>query len=267
MDFGIRGKLAVVTGGSRNVGRAAVEALAREGCHVILVARGSEDAEQVANELTAEGHRASAISGDVSRHENIAPLFARIREEYGNPDILVYSNGGPPDALASAASVVDYLAGYEMSVLGFVRAVEEVAGSMKAQRWGRIVTLGSMCAKHPHKEVPMIIHNVVRPAALGAARTLANELGQFGITVNTIGTGRIDSGEGGSFRRTYRAVAAERGVSADELMGQMLKGIPVGRAGKPEEAGALCAFLCSHLAGFVTGQLIMCDGGQNNDLY
>ena len=267
MDLGISGKLAVVTGGSRNVGRAAVEALARDGCHVVLVSRGSKDAAAVVEEMAAEGHSVSAIEGDVSKHESIAPLFTRIRERHGNPDILVYSNGGPPDVLAGAATVDDYLAGYDMTVVGFIKAVEEVSGHMKEQGWGRIVTLGSMCGKHPHKEVPMIVHNIVRPAALGAARTLANELGRFGITVNTIGTGRIDSGESGSFRRTYRAVAAERGVSADDLMAQMLKGMPVGRAGRPEEAGALCAFLCSHPAGFITGQLIMCDGGQNNDLY
>lgn len=267
MDLGIRGKLALVTGGSRNVGRAAVEALAREGCHVVLVSRGSEDAGEVVEAMAAEGHKVSAMQGDVSRHESIAPLFARVRHEYGHPDILVYSNGGPPDVLPEAATIADYLAGYDMTVIGFIRAVEEVAAHMKARGWGRIVTLGSMCAKHPHKEVPMIVHNIVRPAALGAARTLANELGTFGITVNTIGTGRIDSGEGGSFRRTYRAVAAQRGESAEDLIARMLKGMPVGRAGKPEEAGALCAFLCSHLAGFITGQLIMCDGGQNNDLY
>ncbi|WP_173933991.1 SDR family oxidoreductase [Chelativorans sp. Marseille-P2723] len=267
MDLGISGKLAVVTGGSRNVGRAAAEALARDGCQVVVVSRGLKDANEVVEAMAAEGHRVSAIQGDVSRHENIAPLFDRIRKEHGNPDILVYSNGGPPDSLADQANVVDYLAGYDMAVLSFLKAVEEVAGHMKEKGWGRIVTLGSMCAKHPHKEVPMIVHNIVRPAALGAARTLANELGRYGITINTIGTGRIDSGESGSFRRTYRAIAAERGIPAEDLMAKMLKGIPVARAGLPEEAGALCAFLCSVPAGFITGQLIMCDGGQNNVLY
>jgi 3-oxoacyl-[acyl-carrier protein] reductase len=267
MDLGISGKLAVVTGGSRNVGRAASEALARDGCRVVIVSRGPKDANEVVDAMAVEGHQVSLIEGDVSQHGNIAPLFARIREQHGNPDILVYSNGGPPDSLVDAATVADYLAGYDMTVIGFIKAVEEVSGHMKERGWGRIVTLGSMCGKHPHKEVPMIVHNIVRPAALGAARTLANELGRFGITVNTIGTGRIDSGETGSFRRTYRAVAAERGIPADALIAQMLKGMPVGRAGRPEEAGALCAFLCSHVAGFITGQLIMCDGGQNNDLY
>lgn len=267
MDFGIGGKLAVVTGGSRNVGRAATEALAREGCRVVIVSRGSKDAGEVVEAMTAEGHTVAAIEADVGRHDSIAPLFRRIREEHGNPDILVYSNGGPPDSHVGAATVADYLAGYDMTVIGFIHAVEEVAGHMKEQGWGRIVTLGSMCAKHPHKEVPMIVHNIVRPAALGASRTLANEFARYGITLNTIGTGRIDSGEGGSFRRTYRAIAAERGESGDELIAQLLKSLPGGRAGRPEEVGALCAFLCSHLAGFINGQLIMCDGGQNNDLF
>jgi len=267
MDLGIEGKLAVVTGGSRNVGRAAAEALARDGCRVVIVSRGSKDAREVVDALVAEGHEASAIQGDVSRHDGIAPLFERIRTEHGNPDILVYNNGGPPDSNVGAATIDDYLVGYDMTVIGFIRAVEEVVGHMKHQGWGRIVTLGSMCAKHPHKEVPMIVHNIVRPAALGASRTLANELARFGITINTIGTGRIDGGEDGSFRRTYRAIAAERGQDGDELIAQLLKSLPGGRGGKPEEVGALCAFLCSHLAGFISGQLIMCDGGQNNTLF
>lgn len=267
MDLGIRNKLAVVTGGSRNVGRSAVEELAREGAHVVLVSRGSKDADEVVAAMAAEGHRVSGLEGDVSDPGNIAGLFATIRERHGNPDILVYSNGGPPDSLAGAASDADLLAGYQMGVVSFIHCVDEVTPHMKEKGWGRIVTLGSMCAKHPHREVPMIVHNIVRPAALGASKTLSNELGQFGITVNTIGTGRIDSGEGGSFRRTYRAVAAERGVPAEELMAQMLKSVAVGRAGKPEELGSLCAFLCSDRAGFVTGQLIMADGGQNNVLF
>lgn len=267
MDLGIGGKLAVVTGGSRNVGRASAEALARDGCRVVIVSRGPKEAGEVVDGLRAEGHSACAIEGDVSHHDNIAPLFERIRRQHGDPDILVYSNGGPPDSHVGAASIADYLAGYDMAVLAFVRSVEEVTNHMKAQGWGRIVTLGSMCAKHPHKEIPMIVHNIVRPAALGASRTLANELAQHGITLNTIGTGRIDGGEDGSFRRTYRAIAAKRGQDGDELIAQLLKSLPGGRGGKPEEIGALCAFLCSHLAGFITGQFIMSDGGQNNDLY
>ncbi len=267
MDLGVGGKLAVVTGGSRNVGRAAVEQLAREGCRVVLVSRGTADANEVVEAMAAEGHTVHALQGDVSRSDELGDMFAAIRGEYGDPDILVYSNGGPPDSLVGAASTEDYLAGYQMGVVNFLACVDHVVGHMKEKRWGRIVTLGSMCAKYPHREVPMIVHNIVRPAALGASRTLANELGRFGITVNTIGTGRIDSGEGGSFRRTYRAVAAERGVDAEELIASLLSTIAVGRAGRPEELGALCAFLCSDLAGFITGQLIICDGGQHNVLF
>jgi len=267
MDLGIKGRLAVVTGGSRNVGRASVEALARDGCRVVIVSRGVEEAAQVVDGLTREGHAVWAVEGDVSRHENIAPLFDRIRKDHGDPDILVYSNGGPADSHVGHASVDEYLAGYDMTVIAFIRAVEAVAAHMKTQGWGRIVTLGSMCAKHPHKEIPMIVHNIVRPAALGASRTLANDLARYGITLNTIGTGRIDGGEDGSFRRTYRAIAAERGQDGDELIAQLLRSLPGGRGGRPEEVGALCAFLCSHLAGFITGQLILCDGGQNNDLF
>lgn len=267
MDLGISGKLAVVTGGSRNVGRAAAEALAREGCRVVIVSRGSADAAAVVDAMAAEGHDVTAIEGDVGSHEGIKPLFQRISETCGDPDILVYNNGGPPDSLVGEASVADYISGYDMTVIGFLRAVEMVADHMKAQGFGRIVTLGSMCAKHPHKEIPMIVHNIVRPAALGASRTLANELARHGITVNTIGTGRIDGGEGGSFRRTYRALARARGQSGDELIEQLLQSLPGKRGGTPEEVGALCAFLCSSVAGFINGQLIMCDGGQNNDLY
>jgi 3-oxoacyl-[acyl-carrier protein] reductase len=121
-----------------------------------------------------------------------------------------------------------------------------------------------MCAKEPHKDIPMVLLNLARPAAAGLCKTLSNDLGQYGITVNTIAPGSIDSGEESSFRRTYRAAAAAAGRSPEELMAARLAGVPMRRPGRPEEVGALAGFLVSEIAGFITGQVILIDGGKVN---
>ena len=104
---------------------------------------------------------------------------------------------------------------------------------------------------------------IIRPAAVGLSKTLSDEFGEFGITVNTIGTGSIDTGdEQGQFRRNYRAAAAQHGVSYEEMKRMRLAPVPMRRAGTAEEVAALCGFLCSDLAGYITGQTVLIDGGR-----
>src|SRR3546814_13656323 len=104
--------------------------------------------------------------------------------------------------------------------MGFAWIVREVVPEMKRRNWGRIVTLGSMASKEPHREVPLVLHNLSRPAALGLSKTLSAELGEYGITVNTIGTGLIDGGDDNSFRRTYRQEAETLGIPFEAQIGR-----------------------------------------------
>lgn len=262
MDFGISGKTAVVFGASRSLGKAAAQSLAAEGCHVVVASRSIEPLQKVAAEIEAAGYRASAMTVDIMSKESIARLMAEVREKVGHPDIVIYNNAGPADHAFDQSTDQDFYDSYTSQVMGFVWTVQEVVDEMKARGWGRFVTLGSIAGKEPHRDLPMVLHNIGRPAALGLSKTLSNSLAGHGITLNTIGTGVIDGGEGGSYRRTYAELGEKLGKTFEEIEPKLIKrAVPAGRAGRADELGALCAYLCSDQAGFLTGQFIMLDGG------
>jgi 3-oxoacyl-[acyl-carrier protein] reductase len=263
MDLQVSGRVAVVTGGSRGLGRAVAETLAAEGCRVAVLAR---DAAACAEVATAIGGNAIAVAVDLASRQSIAAAFAEVRERLGPPAILVYNNSGAPDSFFDEAADEDYLEAFQLLVMGLSWCAKEVIPAMSEAGWGRIVTLGSICAKEPHRDLlPMVLHNITRPAQLGLSKTLANELGASGITVNTIGIGPF-AHDGTARLRAYKHLQA-RGVATDGLAEARLKTIPLGRNGRADELAALTAFLCSEKAGFITGQTVFIDGGLTRSLY
>lgn len=263
MDLGIAGKVALVTGGSRGLGLACAKRMGQEGCRVVIAARDEGRIARAVDQLRGQGIDAHGFSADIATSEGVANLGARLKETGLEPDILVFNNSGPPNPNFEDATDEDYLVAYQRMVMGFNWAVKAVLPTMKQRRWGRIVTLGSYCVKEPHSELKMVLHNLIRPAAVGLSKTIADEVGEFGITVNTIGTGTIDGGdEESTFRVNYRKRAKERGISFEEMKALRVAPIPMQRAGEPSEVAGLCAYLCSGLAGFITGQTVLLDGGK-----
>lgn len=260
MDFRIDDKIAVVTGASRGIGRGVARTLAQEGCTVLLVARDAAGAEAAAAALRADGGRAHALAADVTDKVQVARLMQRIRAAHGAPSIFIYNNGGARDATFDDAGDADYIDALNVLILGFAWCLQHLLPAMKERRWGRVLTLGSICAKEPHRDYQGVLHNLGRPAQVGMSKTLANQLGEFGITVNTVATGTIEH-DGGSVRRSW-AQAQAAGLSTEEVQSRRLRNVPLGRFGTLDEIGALCAFLCSEQAGYISGQTIAIDGGR-----
>jgi 3-oxoacyl-[acyl-carrier protein] reductase len=261
MDLGIGGKTAVVLGSTQGLGRRIARQLGNEGCRIVVVSRTASKVDDTVRTFRSEGIEAVGHTADIMVKEDVARLFGFVRLNFGATDILVHNNGGPSISSFDEATDEEYIDAYRLLVMSFAWCVKEVREGMRERKWGRIVTVGSMAAKEPHRLAPLVLHDVNRAAALGLNKSLANDLAKFGITVNTIGTGSFDGDEDEAFRRTYRAIAAKKGVPAEELFAARAAQNPTGRLGNPNELAALCAFLCSNHAGFINGQFILIDGG------
>jgi 3-oxoacyl-[acyl-carrier protein] reductase len=269
MDLGIAGKVAVVTGGSHGIGRSISEELGRNGVRVVVVARGREQLDSTVDAIKSEGGEAIAVSADLTSFESFPYIVEQAQAAFGLPDIAVYSPVAPPPGRFDDFTDADFDRAYASVVKSFAHFARAVAPGMKAKRWGRIVTIGSGHAKLPGRRAVLgfdyVLANTVRPAGLGLSRSLADELAPFGITVNTIPPGFIDTGE--NYEAFFQRCAQVVGLTYEQFMANLLKRIPVNRFGRPEEVAGLCVFLCSQNAGYITGQYLVVDGGHMETYY
>jgi len=246
MNLGIDGRVALVLGASKGIGRGIAAALAREGARVAVVSRSRERVDEVAAEI---GDAASAFVGDTSDLERMASLVAEVERELGPVEILVLNTGGPPRGTALEHATGEWEAAYRSLVLAPRVLIEAALAGMRERGWGRIVNVASSSIREP---IPgLALSNANRMAALGLFNTLAREVAGDGITLNTIATGRfaterLAEGYGGSLEEAERVAREE---------------VPAGRLGKPEEYGDLVAFVCSERAAYLTGAVIALDGG------
>jgi 3-oxoacyl-[acyl-carrier protein] reductase len=263
MDLGIAGKVAVVTGGSHGIGRAVSEELGRNGCRVVVVARGLEQLDSTVSAIKREGGEAVAVSADLTSFDSFPHIVAQSRAAFGTPDIAIWSPVAPPPGNFDDFGDADFDRAYANVVKGFAHFARAVVPGMKAKKWGRIVTIGSGHARLPGRRATLgfdyVLANTVRPAGLGLSRSLADELAPFGITVNTIPPGFIDTGK--NYEAFFQECARVVGLTYEQFLQSLMRRIPMNRFGRPEEVASLCVFLCSQNAGYITGQYLMVDGG------
>lgn len=262
MDFGISGRTALVSGGSKGIGRAISEDLAREGARVMVVARGAEAIDETVATIREAGGIAEGCAADLTAPDGIERAVAATREAFDSPDIAISNVYGPTHGLFDETTDDDFQEAYHDIVMSVVRLSRLVVPEMKKRRWGRLVNVGSICVKQPHRELPLLTANVTRVGVVGLNKSLSAELGPYGITVNTLATG-------GFLTDRYRAYFAKRAQEQGVPLERMLERpeVPVGRLGRPEEMAAVCAFLCSDRASYLTGQTIVVDGGSVETLW
>lgn len=257
MDLGLRGKVALVTAASRGLGRATAEALASEGASLVICARGDAALEEARNAIA---ERTSAevdmVVADVSTAEGIAAVWQRTQQRFGRVDVLVTNAGGPPSGLFESHDWNVWQRAVELTLRSAVELARLVLPGMKQRRWGRILNITSIAVKQPVDG--LILSNSIRAAVTGFARTLANEVAPYGVTVNNLMPG---------FTRTDRVeqlnadTAAREGITVADVAHRIEAQIPMRRLGEPNEFAALAAFLASDQAAYITGQSIAVDGG------
>jgi 3-oxoacyl-[acyl-carrier protein] reductase len=260
MDLGIAGKWALVCGASKGLGRGCALALVREGVHVVIVARGREALERTAAELSAQGGpsvQVLAVAEDITTVAGRAAVFAVPGGPGVNFDIVVTNAGGPPPGDFRDWDRDAWIKAVDANMLTPIELIKATVDGMAARGFGRIVNITSSAVKAPIDILGL--SNGARSGLTGFVAGVARSgIAAKGVTINNLLPGKFDTDRiATTLRRGGRKDRQERGRHPPAQQAQ----IPAGRYGTAEEFGAICAFLCSQQAAYLTGQNILPDGG------
>ncbi|MCZ8511394.1 SDR family oxidoreductase [Paenibacillus filicis] len=256
MDLKLQGKTAVVTASSKGLGRAIAEQLASEGASLLLCSRDEQAVCEVGADLQSRyGIPAAGMAVDLSSAEQIGWLVQQAADRFGSVDALVCNAGGPPSGSFLSLDEEAWLHAVQLNLMSVVRLTRGFYPLMK-EKGGRIVTIASTSVKMP---IPgLVISNTLRTGIVGLMKTLSVEWGPEGILLNTVCPGRIETDR---LVELDTARAAREETSIETVRESMVKNIPLGRYGQPEELAAMAAFLLSPVNSYMTGSVFYMDGG------
>ncbi|MDE2606848.1 MAG: SDR family oxidoreductase [Burkholderiales bacterium] len=259
MNLGIAGKWALVCGASKGLGFGCAEALAREGVHVVIVARGAEGLQAAAARLrqdpqVPQGTQVEPIAVDITTPEGRAEVFA-FRQDY---DIVVTNAGGPPPGDFREWDREAWIKAVDANMLTPIELIKATVDGMAARGFGRVINITSSAVKAPIDILGL--SNGARSGLTGFVAGVARttKLASNNVTINNLLPGVFDTDR---IKTTLEGSAKKTGKSVDELRQQRMNSIPARRFGTPAEFGAACAFLCSAQASYITGQNVLTDGG------
>lgn len=258
MDLGIAGKWALVCGASKGLGLGCAQALVREGVNVLIVARGAEVLEATAAKLIADSARPAGasvqfVAADITTVAGRAAVFA-VRKDF---DIVVTNAGGPPPGDFRDWDRDAWIKALDANMLTPIELIKATVDGMAARGFGRIINITSSSVKAPIDILGL--SNGARSGLTGFVAGVARtKLAVQGVTINNLLPGKFDTDR---IATTVRAAAEKSGKSVEEIRRAQQAQIPAGRFGTPDEFGAICAFLCSTHAAYMTGQNVLADGG------
>jgi 3-oxoacyl-[acyl-carrier protein] reductase len=262
MNLDLTNKNAIVCGSTQGLGWASAVELALMGANVTLMARNEEKLKEAMGKLdTLKGQKHDYLVADFQYPEQVKKAIEKHMHGGKTVNILVNNTGGPAGGAAITANMDDFLAAFNSHLICNHILVQAVVPSMKGSGYGRIINVISTSVKQP---IPGLgVSNTIRGAVANWSKTLASELGPFGITVNNVLPGLTKTSRAEYF---INKKAADSSVSADEMEKELVKEIPVRRIGLPEEFGATVAFLCSPSASYINGINLPVDGGRTSCL-
>ena len=253
MDLGIRGRKALLSGASRGLGHACAHALAAEGVEITIVARTKDVLERAGAEIAkATGAKVTTVAGDITTKEGRDAALAACPQ----PDILVNNADGPVPGDFRDWSRDDWIAALDTMMLSHIEMMRRTVDGMMERGFGRIVNIVSRSVKTPQLELGL--SNGARSGLVGFVGGLARQTVARGVTINNLLPGIFDSD---AQRRHIEGMLEMTGKSFDQIWRERAAANPAKRYGDPKELGALCAFLCSANAGYITGQNLVIDGG------
>lgn len=256
MDLGLTGKVALVAASSKGLGRAIAEELATEGAVLTICARTRNDLQQTAEHLRTRGAQVEAVTTDLTTEDGARSVVDATLRRFGRIDVLVTNAGGPPAGPFESHSMEAWRQAIRLNLESVIHLIRAALPGMKERRWGRVINVTSIAVKQPVDN--LILSNSIRAAVTGLARTLANEVATFNITVNNVLPGwtrteRLD--------QIAHATAARDHISEEQVRAKWESEIPMRRLGEPREFAALVTFLASERASYITGTSITVDGG------
>ena len=270
MDLGIAGKWALVCGASKGLGRGCAEALVREGVNLVVNARNADELQRTAAHLIAEGAAAAGVRGQNSSKPQVLAVAADITTPEGRAaafgvaggpgrgfDIVLANAGGPPPGDFRGWDREAWISAVDANMLTPIELIRATVDGMAARGFGRIVNITSSAVKAPIDILGL--SNGARSGLTGFVAGVARSaIAARGVTLNNLLPGKFDTDR---LAGTISAAAAKAGRSVDDVRRAQQAQIPAGRYGTPQEFGAICAFLCSVHAGYITGQNVLADGG------
>jgi 3-oxoacyl-[acyl-carrier protein] reductase len=244
-------RVAIVTGAARGIGAATAQRLARDGHAVAVLDLDEAACATTVEAITRSGGRAVAVGVDVSQPDQVEAAVRRVADELGAPTILVNNAGIIRDNLIFKMTEDDWDSVMAVHLRGAFLMTRAAQAYMTQEKWGRIVNLSSSSAQGNRGQAN---YSAAKAGLQGFSKTLAIELGRFGVTANAVAPGFIQT-------EMTRSTAERMGVSFEDFIAHSASQIPVQRVGQPEDIAATISFLCSEDAGFVSGQVIYVAGG------